>query len=768
MYANTRDGKVNLTASQVILNGIGQDNGLFIFEQAPKLALKKEMLDLSYQAVSKMVLRLFLDDFSDAEIDRAVENAYNKNNFCEKFVNIKTIDKFSFLELYHGPTLAFKDMALTILPYLFNIAKEKNSETDKTHILVATSGDTGGATLSSFYKVKGFQVTVIYPKGKVSQLQEQQMISLSKENVKAYAYEGNFDDCQNKVKEIFSSYKGQNGKLSSANSINFGRLLPQIIYYVYAYLQLVKDSVIEFGQKIDVSVPTGNFGDILAGYIAKQMGVPIDVLYCASNENNVLTDFFNKGVYDKNRHFYQTNSPAMDILVSSNLERLLYIIFYGDNKQVKKLMQDLEINGKYVLPDCVKSKLNDFVAGSCCQEETALTIRQVYKDYHYLIDPHTAVGYNVYKNNKVGNNHTLIISTASPYKFSKTVANALNVDCENEQDSVIALEKISGVPAPKQIRDLLNVNLSATLIDGNRLINLVNGKNDIIDVKVNATSANLACGFDCVGVCWQLYNKFRFESSQNDELLDFSPEHVKDNMVLNSYKFVFESLKLPYKQIKITQISNNIPNKHGLGSSASCIVAGILAGNYFSGSQLSKEQMIFLATKLEGHPDNVSPCLLGGYTTAFTLSDKVVTNQYNVSEKIKFTLLIPDFNLSTSLAREVLPQKIDMDMAVFNISRAINLNKALENGDIELLKLVLVDKLHQPYRMKLIPNSEEIFDIAKSHGYASCISGAGPTLLLAGEDYFPLSLLGDYAKSWQVMPISIDNTGAKITEVTNE
>ena len=436
MYISTRGGE-KLTASQAILKGLSVDGGLFLPEKLQKLNINEAYLSADYKKIAYDVFKLFLDDFTSEEIEFVVNSAYCKENFNEKFVDFKTFGDISFLELYHGPTLAFKDMALTALPFLIEVSKKKNNEKRKSLILVATSGDTGGAALSSFMKSGEFDTVVLYPDGGVSEIQEKQMLYYTNDRTHAYAVKGNFDDCQNFVKSVFSKYDNEGVLLSSANSINIGRLVPQVIYYVYSYVQMVKTGVINLNDEFNVCVPTGNFGDIFAGYLAKQIGVPVKQFICASNVNNVLTDFFNTGVYNRNRTFYKSNSPAMDILISSNLERLIYYACGENGERVNKLMSDLKTGGEYRLTDTERAFLNNFIAGCSTEEETLKSINRAFNELNYLIDPHTAVAYDTY--NKLDKNglKTVIVSTASPFKFPYTVASALNLSVDGGEVQII-------------------------------------------------------------------------------------------------------------------------------------------------------------------------------------------------------------------------------------------------------------------------------------------------------------------------------------------
>lgn len=463
MFTSTRQ-KLKFNASNCIIKGISDEGGLFIYDKLDEFTFDESYLNLSYQELSFKVLRFFLNDFKDNEILDVINKSYNNNNFKECMVNLKSCEDATFLELFHGPTMAFKDMALTILPNLLRVSKEKQNNKKTTLILTATSGDTGGAALSGFGKAENTKIIVLYPTEGVSDFQEAQMHYYTNKNAMVYAVEGNFDDCQNLVKKVFTSdIKLNNLELSSANSINIGRLIPQIIYYFYGYLQMVNNNEIKFKEKINVCVPTGNFGNILACYIAKEMGLYIDKIICASNENKVLTDFFNTYTYDKNRPFYVTNSPAMDILISSNLERLLYIVTNQNEQEVSFMMNDLKEKGKFYLKDEYQYKLKDFIATSINKEQTLTLIKKCYDEYNYLIDPHTAVGYGAYLENKEKlKGKTLIASTASPYKFIETIDEIFKTNKEGF-DRIKSINEITNLNIPDILTDIYNNNYHKTI-----------------------------------------------------------------------------------------------------------------------------------------------------------------------------------------------------------------------------------------------------------------------------------------------------------------
>ncbi len=470
-YTSTRDNNVKVTASKAITDGISPDGGLYIPENIPTLSADeiKALCDVDYKERAKKVLGLYLTDFTKEELDYCVEGAYADGKFASKDVApvVKLRDGVSILELFRGPTCAFKDMALQILPYLLTVSAKKNLKDKEIVILVATSGDTGKAALEGFKDVDGTRILVFYPVDGVSPMQKLQMTTQDGANVGVCAIKGNFDDAQTGVKSIFTNkeilkrFEENNLVFSSANSINWGRLAPQIVYYVSAYCDMVNNGSVKFGDKINIVVPTGNFGNILAAYFAKEMGLPVNKLICASNANNVLTDFINTGVYDRNRSFFATVSPSMDILISSNLERLLYILCGRNSDTINEWFGSLKDSGKYQVSDDVSAQIKDlFSAGCCDDEETKETISLTYKNDEYLADTHTAVAINVCNEyiEKTGDKTPVVIaSTASPFKFSKAVISAVESEkkeYDDEFSTVDALEKISSLKAPEQLSAL--------------------------------------------------------------------------------------------------------------------------------------------------------------------------------------------------------------------------------------------------------------------------------------------------------------------------
>ena len=471
LYTSTRDNSIRVTASQAIAQGISEEGGLFVPCELPKFSLDKitSMTSLSYIERAKTVLREFLTDFTEEELDYCVNGAYAAEKFSSSKIApvVNVHGNENILELWHGPTCAFKDMALQLLPYLMTVSAKKTADGKTIVILVATSGDTGKAALEGFKNVENTKILVFYPVDGVSPMQKLQMTTQEGENVAVCAINGNFDDAQSAVKSIFTNdeIKAQlaekNMMFSSANSINWGRLVPQIVYYFSAYCDLIEQDRIKAGDEINVVVPTGNFGNILAGYYAKKMGLPIKKLVCASNTNNVLTDFLKTGEYNRNRKFYATTSPSMDILISSNLERLLYHMSGEDSNMVNELMSALSKDGKYRVSTQLIGKIQEgFSAGYCDEKCVDETIKHNFDDYKYLCDTHTAVAVDVYENyvKETGDDiPTVIDSTASPYKFSKSVLTALlggKTPSLSEFDMVDKLNKVSDFDVPKPLKAL--------------------------------------------------------------------------------------------------------------------------------------------------------------------------------------------------------------------------------------------------------------------------------------------------------------------------
>ncbi|MDO4312679.1 MAG: threonine synthase [Eubacteriales bacterium] len=476
LYKSTRNSDITVTASQAILKGLADDGGLFVPVEIPKLSVAvDELKGMSYQETAYTVMKEFLTDFTEDELKECIRRAYDSKFDTEEIAPLVKVDGTYYLELFHGATIAFKDMALSILPHLLTVSARKNQVKNEIVILTATSGDTGKAAMAGFADVEGTRIIVFYPKNGVSRVQEMQMVTQKGRNVDVVAIHGNFDNAQSGVKAMFENKKlaeeldAHGYQFSSANSINIGRLVPQVVYYVYAYAKLLQNDEIQAGEEINVVVPTGNFGNILAAYYAKQMGVPIRKLVCASNENKVLFDFFQTGTYDKkNREFVLTTSPSMDILISSNLERLIYQIADCDDKKNAELMNALKEEGIYQITEDMKVKLADFAAGYATEKQTAEMIHEVYGRTGYVIDTHTAVAAHVCKEygKKTGDTAKCVVaSTASPYKFVKSVMTAIDEKYESQDEFELLeeLKKVSGTELPNAIREILDANILHTL-----------------------------------------------------------------------------------------------------------------------------------------------------------------------------------------------------------------------------------------------------------------------------------------------------------------
>ncbi|MEE0954977.1 MAG: threonine synthase [Eubacterium sp.] len=466
LYESTRGAEKGVTASRAVLNGLAGDGGLYVPDHFPKLDVSFDKLkDMNYRQVAYEVMSLFLTDYTEEELKACIDGAYDDKFDTPEIAPLHKADGSYFLELFHGATIAFKDMALSILPHLMTAAAKKNHISEKIVILTATSGDTGKAAMAGFADVPGTEIIVFYPRDGVSPVQKRQMVTQRGENTHVVAIKGNFDDAQTGVKNMFNDralaaeMKEHGFVFSSANSINIGRLIPQTAYYVYAYVSLIRQGIIKAGDEINVTVPTGNFGNILAAYYAKQIGLPFHKLICASNENKVLFDFFRTGTYDKNRPFILTSSPSMDILVSSNLERLVYLAAGRNAEKTADLMKKLSSGGKYEITDNMRAGFADFYGGFAPEEEVFATIKKIYENDHYVIDPHTSVAASVkddYVKATGDDRVTVIASTASPYKFARNVLKAIDpkYDSQTDLEQFDTLHEVSGVAVPAAIEDI--------------------------------------------------------------------------------------------------------------------------------------------------------------------------------------------------------------------------------------------------------------------------------------------------------------------------
>lgn len=474
LYKSTRNAEHTVTASQAILKGLAEDGGLFVPAEIPELDVTMdELKSMSYQDTAYAVMKQFLTDFTEEELRHCINSAYDGKFDTEVIAPLVKVGDTYHLELFHGATIAFKDMALSILPHLLTTAAKKNGVKNEIVILTATSGDTGKAAMAGFADVPGTKIIVFYPKNGVSRVQELQMVTQKGSNTSVVAIHGNFDNAQSGVKALFEDRELEKEladagyQFSSANSINIGRLVPQVVYYVYAYAKLLENEEITAGEEINVTVPTGNFGNILAAYYAKQMGVPIAKLICASNENKVLFDFFQTGTYDRNREFVLTSSPSMDILISSNLERLIYTIADQNADMDRELMESLKTTGSYKITDSMKEKLSDFAGGYATEEETRAAIHDTYASTGYVMDTHTAVAAHVsrqYRKSSGDTRKMLVASTASPYKFLGSVMTAIDEKYKgmDEFSLIDELEQVSGTVIPQAIKEIRDAEILHT------------------------------------------------------------------------------------------------------------------------------------------------------------------------------------------------------------------------------------------------------------------------------------------------------------------
>ena len=471
LFKRTRDAEKTVPAAQAILKGLADDGGLFVPVSIPKLPVSLgELKEMTYQEIAYTVMKEFLTDFTEEELKSCIAKAYDSKFDTEEIAPLAKVEDAYYLELFHGATIAFKDMALSILPHLLTTSAKKNQVKNEIVILTATSGDTGKAALAGFADVEGTKIIVFYPKNGVSRVQELQMVTQKGDNTSVVAIHGNFDNAQSGVKAMFENKELEKElneagyQFSSANSINIGRLVPQVVYYVYAYAKLLQNEEIAEDEEINVVVPTGNFGNILAAYYAKNMGIPIAKLICASNENKVLYDFFQTGTYDRNREFVLTTSPSMDILISSNLERLIYKISGEDARKDTDLMTELKTKGSYAITGEMKANLADFAAGYATEEQVAKTIHDIYEDTGYVMDTHTAVAatvYKAYREDSKDDRKTVIASTASPYKFAGSVMSAIDPKYKGQDDFKLIeeLQKVSGTELPNAIKEIMNAEI---------------------------------------------------------------------------------------------------------------------------------------------------------------------------------------------------------------------------------------------------------------------------------------------------------------------
>ncbi len=754
MYHSTRDNNNIASGAQAILQGIASDGGLFVpqkFEDLSDLALVR----LPYDKLCERILKSF---FPELELSEEIKEAYAKFGVSDA-ARIQRVQDFYVLELYHGPTAAFKDFALQVLPALMKKSKQVLGNNNRTLILTATSGDTGKAALEGFANIdgidSGIDVMVLYPSEGVSFVQKKQMTTQRGKNVSVFGIEGDFDAAQKAVKHAFLNEELKNDlsdlgiEFSSANSINIGRLVPQIAYYFYSYQTLLDKGDIKRGEKIDFCVPTGNFGDILAGYYARELGLPIGNLICASNENKVLKEFFETGIYDRRRALILTSSPSMDIVVSSNLERFLFHVL-GDTDAVAGYMKQLEQDGFYQLSEehFAKVKNAGLVADYAKSPQAHLKIREVLKDGGYLMDTHTAIAWTVAEK-KCSDNKMVVLSTASAYKFAPDVARALGLDFVDEADAMQKISEYSGVRIPERLRCVLEqeeIHREVIRVENfaNRLMEAQSNRH--LSIRVPATSANLGAGFDVLGVAVSVYAEFEVEASGLS--LDNSLEDIqlefdgvekefdnKDNLFYKAFLDATQKIGNAYvpKKLKI-KIKSNIPISRGLGSSSAFIVGGVMLAFELSKRPYTRAEALEVANSIEGHPDNVAPAIYGGLRASMQEGEHAYSMPLPIYEDLCFVAIVPKERFSTQKAREVLPKQVPFEDAVFNISRVAMLIAAFYNRDYSLLKQSLEDRLHQDFRLPHMIHAEDILSRAKNaQGYY--VSGAGSTIMLLAESF---------------------------------
>ncbi len=491
-FKSTRNAENIVTASEAIVQGLATDGGLYVPTEWPELTLDwTKLKGMTYQEMAYFVMSIFFDDFSEADLKACIDAAYDEKFDTDVIAPLAKVGEDYYLELFHGPTIAFKDLALQILPHLMKKSAEMNANEKEIAILTATSGDTGKAAMAGFADVPGTKIIVFYPQGGVSSIQEKQMVTQKGDNTFVVAIEGNFDDAQTEVKRLFNDLSlretlaSENIQFSSANSMNIGRLIPQVVYYFYAYAQLLKFEEIQVGDKVNFVVPTGNFGDILAGYYAEKLGLPVGKLVCASNDNTVLYDFFKTGVYDKNREFKLTISPSMDILVSSNFERMLFHALGDDVNQLTALMNDLDEKGRYEFPAEVSEKFASFLGEYADEAETKAEIDRVYNDYDYLMDPHTAVASASLQKLKASADFTgpsVVVSTASPYKFPQAVLTAIGQEVSDytDNDLVGQIKVVGQRDYPNAIQEIRDAE-----VRHNRVTTVANMKDTVLNILID-------------------------------------------------------------------------------------------------------------------------------------------------------------------------------------------------------------------------------------------------------------------------------------------
>lgn len=768
-YYSSRDRSWTVSPSTAVTQGLAPDGGLYIPEEFPAFPVDK-LTEMTDAEIETWILRSYFTDMDPGALSDIVEKAY-KGFENGDIAPVTKAGGVYFAELWHGRTSAFKDVALSVLPYLLTEARKNIGADKEICLLTATSGDTGSAALAGFSDVPGTRIMVFYPYGGTSLIQKKQMTTCAGKNTKVCAVRGNFDDAQSAVKTVFLRDDiPENISLSSANSINIGRLVPQIAYYFTSYRRLAVNGEITFGDKVSFMVPTGNFGDILAGYFAKRMGLYIDRLICASNENRVLTDFFETGTYDRRRELEKTASPSMDILISSNLERLVSLVCGPEKNLV--YMKKLSEEGIYSLEKDELESMRETFDGVCAvHEEEAAAIREFFDEYGYLTDPHTAVASASLKKIQP-DTPVIILSTASPFKFAGEVLRSLGfIPEDSETDNMDRLASVSGQNVPEGlVRAAFGEEVHKDVIDRENIGEYVLSYLEKplvskLTLRVPATSANIGPGFDTLGIAFALYNTFTFELSDENELIGFEEGTAFDEcLTVQAFKKTAEKAGCRVPSMKVS-LSADVPVSRGLGSSATLYVAGVEAANIMLNLGLTNEEMLAVASELEGHPDNAAPAIFGGMTAALTDDGKVIAEKLGVHEKYRFCVFIPDYRTSTEESRKILPQVYAKIDAVFNLAHVAMVIASMASGEEKHLRLALDDRIHQPYRLPLNKEADRIREIAFECGACGfCLSGSGPTCLAVYTDEaFPEKVREKAAEltcGWQIMALECDRQGA--------
>lgn len=760
-YHSTRNKENYVSSSQAIVEGLCKDGGLFVPESLPKVDFSR-WIGKNYRETCLEVFRLFFTDFKEESLLNIVEKAYQ--NFDEdEVVKIHKLKGNQYiLELWHGPTMAFKDLALQVLPLLFLEAKKNLSIKEKTLILTATSGDTGKAAIEGFSGLEDIYCLVFYPHGKISPFQEKQMLTASSNHVRAFALDGDFDQCQAGVKRIFqdqtlkNKFEEKGFALSSANSINIGRLIPQVVYYIYSYLYFVKKKEMVYGESLDIIVPTGNFGNVLAARYAKEMGLPLGKIIAASNENKVICDFLKTGIYDRRRGLVLTSSPSMDILMASNLERYLHLLLQ-DEEKINHLMGKVKEKGIFELDPSIL----DIYGGYAGEEEVSLSIQKAWEN-NYLVDPHTAVALSLAKEEY----RTLIVSTASIYKFTKKVLKSLSLP-----ESPYFLEEINRLRAidkgkipPALDRTLRGKEKRRIVVKKAKMEEEIFawlGDQRVvkeITVRIPGTSANLGPAFDLLGMAWKLYNTISFQVKdrliRKEDIDRLGPDKwaIWKGYLLYGKHF---QIDLPMMDFQIT---GDVPSSRGLGSSVTCYLAGVmLADKLVRKDQTNRADWFALTTELEGHPDNAAPGVYGGLCFSY---DGII-KRISVHPELRFYVAIPDFKVRTEEARRALPKEVSHQSACKNLLYLAFLLDGLQTGDEKALRIGLQDELHQPYRKKLIASYDQLMEEAKELGaLGGVISGAGPSLLFISKK----ELSFEKRDHWKIQEVHLDTEGSQYVD----